>query len=378
MNQKDYLGAGSIKYIKEILDSQNPKRIFLVTQGNVYHDSGVDKIINPLLKKYLVIRFTDFSLNPKLEDILKGLALFCKNKYDLIMAIGGGSTIDMAKSINILANQLGQPIDYIKGVKEIKRKGKCLIAIPTTAGSGSEATHFAAVYINKVKYSLAHPFILPNYTIIDPQLTLSMPKGVASVTAIDALSQAIESYWSINSTDESKSYSQKAIKIILENIRDSVNRPLLKSREAIVRAAHLAGQAINITKTTTAHALSYTLTAKFDIPHGQAVALFLGPILEYNAGITDNDCHDKRGVFYVLKIIQDLCSILGGANPQEANQIIKKLIKDIGLKATLKEIGIIDEKIKELIDEVNYQRLANNPRKLTIQNKDILINLLRC
>ena len=298
-----------------------------------------------------------------------------KGGCDLVIAVGGGSAIDIAKSINILSSQESRPIEYVQGKLRIKNKGKPFIAIPTTAGSGSEATHFAVIYVDGTKYSLSHDFILPEYAIIDGQLAMSMPKDVSAVTAMDAFSHAIESYWSINSTEESKLYSEKAIKLIVKNINESVNRPSLKSRKAIMEAAHLAGKAINIAKTTAPHALSYILTSNFGIPHGQAVALFLSPILGYNAGVSDGDCNDKRGAVYVLKTIQDLCLMLGRSTPDGAGRAVNDIMKEIGLKTDIKEFNIREKEIMEIVNNVNFERLSNNPRKLTSGNLIVMLKI---
>jgi len=364
MQQKEYFGSRSIENLREILDKSNSKSIFLVTGRKSYRSCGAEAVLKELLESYDVTRFYDFSVNPKLEDVEMGLKIFREHDFDMIIAVGGGSVIDMGKLINIFAAQKGEPLSYIRKENTINKPGKFLVAIPTTAGSGSEATHFAVVYVDGVKYSLTHRFILPTYAIVDPLLTLSMPKNVAATTGMDAFSQAIESYWSINSTDESKSYSEKAIKLVLDNIRESVNTSSLKSRKAMAEAAHLAGKAINIAKTTAPHALSYTITSRFGIPHGHAVALTLGRVLEYNAGVTDSDCNDKRGKDYVRKTIRDLVSMLGCSTPREANHAINEIMKDIGLETNLIKLGIQDEKIEDIINNINYERLMNNPRKL--------------
>ncbi len=374
MHQKEYLGIGSAKYVEKILELKSPKKIFLVSGKTSYAGSGAEKTLKPFFEKYSITHFTDFSSDPMLEYILNGLELF-KDGYDLVVAIGGGSAIDVAKSINILSAQKGNPLEYIKNKKKIKHKGKPLIAIPTTAGSGSEATHFAVVYIDKVKYSLAHKHILPTYAIVDPLLTLSMPKQIAAATAMDAFSQAIESYWSVNSTKKSKSYSKRAIRLITSNILDSVNTPSLMSRETMAEAAHLAGKAINIAKTTASHALSYTLTARFGVPHGHAAALTLGQVLKYNAGVTDGDCNDPRGAAYVSKTIQELCLMLNCSTPDEAGRAVNNLIRSVGLEIDFKKLGIKDKKIDEIINSVNFERLINNPRRFT--DRSTLISLFK-
>jgi len=375
MNQHEYMEKGSIKNVEDILKSIKPKKIFLVTGKTSYYKSGANRILEPLLENYSVTHFMNFSPNPKLKDIKKGIRIF-KEGFDLIIAVGGGSSIDTAKSINILSAQRGNPAEYVKKKVKIDRRGCPLIAIPTTAGSGSEATHFAVVYITGIKYSLAHEFILPEYAIVDPLLTLSMPKSLTASTGMDAFSQAMESCWSITSTKESRLYAEKAIKLILSNIKESVNTRSVESRNAMSEAAHLAGKAINISKTTASHALSYILTSRFGIPHGHAVALTLGQVLQYNAGVTENDCNDRRGKEHVKKIINKVLSILNCSTPREAKIMIQIMMKEIGLETDIKKLGITYDDIESIINNVNYERLRNNPRKF----KDIesLRSLFQC
>ncbi|MAG50418.1 alcohol dehydrogenase [archaeon] len=372
MNQREYFGENRITYLKNIFESENPKKTFLVTGNKSYNDSGAKQAIEHLLDSYSLTHFQISTSHLELNDILKGLSFF-DDDCGLVAAVGGGSIIDAAKSINIFSAQDGEPIEYLSKDKIIDKKGLPLVAIPTTAGSGSEATHFAVVYVNGIKYSLAHDFLLPNYSIIDPKFVRSMPKNVAANSGIDAFCQAIESYWSINSTEGSRLYSKRAIELILENFVGSVNNPSLSSRKAMVRASNLAGKAINIAKTTACHALSYNFTSQFNIPHGQAVALTISPMLEYNAGVTSLDYNDKRGSSYVVSSIRDLCFMFGVSSPEEASNIINCIINNVGLETDVTKLGIDIEEIRNIIDSVNQERLNNNPRKF--KNKDTLEKL---
>ena len=281
MNQKEYFGWGSIKNLEEIIKKENPKNIFLVTGKSSYTSSGAQEQIEKILFGMRITRFSDFSINPKLEEIQKGIDLFKKIEYDLVIAVGGGSPIDVAKSINLLSLNSESAKQYITGKSQILQAGKPFVAIPTTSGSGSEATKFAVVYINKQKYSLASDLLLPTYSIIDPQFVMSLPAYQTAATGMDALSQTIESYWSIHSTSESKGYSKDALKLLLENLEGAVNSPTKENKEKVAKASNLAGKAINITFTTACHAISYPLTSHYGVSHGHAVGLTLGEMLNY-------------------------------------------------------------------------------------------------
>ena len=384
MKQQEYLEFGSIKELDSILQNHNPKKIFLVTGRNSYEICGAKKTIEPMLDSYKHVRFYDFSTNPKLKDIEKGISLFRENQCDFVIAVGGGSVIDVAKSVNVLGSNKANPLDYVTKKEKITNKGKPFVAIPTTAGSGSEATHFAVIYIDKTKYSLAHEFILPDYCIVDPVFTDNLPPDITASTGIDALGQAIESYWCINSTEESKECAAKAIPLIMDNLKkavNSVNNPSEKSREArdaMALAAHLAGKAINISKTTASHAISYPITSFFNIPHGHAVGLTLPSMIEYNADVSEKDLLDKRGVKYVKNTIKEIVEMIGAKTSSEAKEKLTFLMQDIGLKTTLNELGLQKSDLDIIIKNgFNPERVKNNPRQITSEQlKEILEHLL--
>tara|TARA_Y100000034_G_C6895513_1_gene412767 strand:+ start:124 stop:1248 length:1125 start_codon:yes stop_codon:yes gene_type:complete len=361
--QKEYFGTGSIKYLKEILEKEKPNNIFLVT-GKESYNSKIKPKLEKILDNYNFIQFNEFSKNNKIEDIERGISKYNKKNYDLIVAIGGGSVIDIAKSINILSYQKYNPKQYLLKNKKLVEKNKKLVAIPTTSGTGSEATQFATVYIGKTKYSLNNKKILPDYSIIDPELSTNLPPNITASTGMDALCQSIESYWSTKSTKKSKEYAKKAIKLSIESIEDAVNNPNKKNRIMMAKAANLAGKAINISQTTACHSISYPLTSYFGISHGHAVALTLGKMFEYNKKITVGDCIDKRGVNYVKKTMKELEEII---DSNKTNKKIDKLLEDIKLEKSLSKLGIKSNRDIEIVIShgFNPERVKNNPRKLT-------------
>ena len=344
--------------LSDIISSIRVKKIFLVTGHSSYIQSRAEKLLLPVLKDYSITYFNDFSANPKLEDIKKGIVTYEKIKPDFVIAIGGGSVIDMAKLINILSVQNGRPEDYIKGKKQIIKKGRPLLAIPTTAGSGSEATQFAVAYIGKKKYSLDHKYILPDYVVLEPKLTLALPPKTTASSGIDALSQAVESYWSVNSNAESKQYSVKAIKLILKNLFLAYkNGNSIKARANMLKAANLSGKAINITRTTAPHALSYVLTSYFGVDHGHAVGIFLGDLLVLNSGANGQNTVDKRGHKYVGDSIKQICKLFDAKSPEEAKLKIKNLMNSMGLETKLSNLGARKQDFKLIIKKINLERL---------------------
>jgi len=378
--KKHYFGISSIKNLNKILVHENPNKIFLVTGKKSYKTSGAQDKLRKIIKNYRLLRFWEFQLNPKIEDINKGVSLYKKFKPDFVVAIGGGSTIDMAKSINILSNQPHQPKEYVSNKRKIQNPGRKLVAIPTTAGSGSETTHFATLYIDKTKHSLAHQYVLPNYSIVDPQFTFSLSPIITAVTGLDVLTHAIESYWNVNSTIKSKKSAEQALSLVLTNLAKATKNPTINSRIAMSKAAYLAGKAINITKTTVCHAVSYPLTSYFNIPHGHAASLTLSSMLIFNNRVNRNDVVDKRGAKFVKQTTNDLAVLLGTTNVTSAKKRLNNLIKEIGLEIRLECLGVKGDKEINIILKhgFNSDRVKNNPRKLTKnQLEKILKNILR-
>ena len=286
------------------------------------------------------------------------------NKFgpDLILAIGGGTVIDVAKSIRGLAKQKNEIKEIVTGSKDIKFKSSVpLVVMPTTAGTGAEATHFSVVYIGKEKYSLASEYMLPDFVILDPLLVASMPKYVAACTAFDALTQAVESLWSINATHESKKYAKEAIEVILPNMVESINSPSLVTKGNMVKAAYLSGRSINITKTTAPHAISYSLTSYFGVAHGHAVAALLAP----TALITYELCSDEK-----KKIINDIFKLFSCCGATEFHNKWLSLMDLCGLSTRLNSYNI-DASV--IVDGVNAERMKNHPVKLSVKDIDVIV-----
>ncbi|MBF0104002.1 MAG: phosphonoacetaldehyde reductase [Deltaproteobacteria bacterium] len=373
MKQTEFFGTGTLRHLNQILNTESPERVLLVTGKGSFGLSGAEQPIMEAVFPFNYLRFSDFATDPKFEDVLKGLKIVRDYQPDLVIAVGGGSVIDMAKLLNILSVHDADSVAYIRGEKKISKKGKALVAIPTTSGSGSEATQFIVVYVDKKKYSVAHEYIIPDYAIVDPELTLTTPEYIAAAAGMDAFAQAVESFWSINSTNESQQYSEEAIKLCLENFVAAVTRKTGGARFSMARAANLAGKAINIAKTTAAHALSYSLTSYHGITHGHAVGLALAPIFEYNAGVNNNDCNDQRGVLFVKDTMNRLCSLMKCLDATAAKLHITAMMKQTGLETSFEELGLHKEDIINFTNRVNLQRLKNNPRDLS--DKAVLMGL---
>jgi len=375
--QIEYIGTNSLKNIKNIISDTGAKKILLVTGKDSYTTSGSEEKLSQYLNNIKIERFYDFEINPKIEDVYHGTALALKIKPDLIIAIGGGTVIDMAKLINILSSQEDHSfINIIDNSSLINKKGLSpLVAIPTTSGTGSEATHFAVVYVEKNKYSLAHKYMLPDYVIVDSLLSNKMPKDIAASVAIDALSQAIESYWSVGATSESRKFAEKSIEIILASIEKAVNENDSDSKASMAIAANLSGKAINISKTTAAHAISYPISTYFNVPHGHAVGLLLGCFFEINSNSEVYGLNDSRGSSYLTNTMLQLFKLFGASSPLDCKLAWYKIMTNIGLETNISKLGVCSSQDIDLIsNNVNIERLNNNP---VVVSEETLKNLLR-
>ena len=295
---------------KHILDGC---RLFLVCRGSF------DKLeISEYIKSLEPVRFSDFTPNPKLEEAMAGVFAFNNSDCDTILAVGGGSPIDVAKCIKYYS-QSDAPI----------------IAIPTTSGTGSESTHFAVIYENGTKKSVAAPKLLPDAAILEPSTLRNVPEYTRKATMLDALCHAIESYWAKKSTSESRVYSEKAIATALK-YKDLYLINDNEGNAGMMEAANLAGQAINITTTTAAHAMCYKITSMYGFQHGHAAAICLPE---------------------VWKHIDDAAG--GNAVPGITRAEFIDLIEDLGMEHPVSDN--IEEDVDIMADSVNVERLSNSP-----------------
>ncbi len=171
--------------------------------------------------------------------------------------------------------------------------------------------------------------------------------------------------WSIHSTETSDEFAAEGLRLSFAHLTNVVNNPNASSRDAMSRAAHLSGKAINLSKTTASHAISYTMTSKFGIPHGLAVALTIGPLLLWNSEVSDADCTDPRGASHVRDTLARMLNILSCDTPEQAAERIDQLLAAVGCPTRLAEYGIGHAEIDSIVASVNAERLGNNPRRLT-------------
>ena len=311
--------------------------------------------------------FSDFTPNPLYEQVSNGIELLKTSNCDTILAVGGGSAIDVAKCIKlaVLAQEGNAAIIPPLVSTRVACDGAKLpfIAIPTTAGTGSESTHNAVMYYEGAKQTVTNDGVLPDYAILEPSVLKTLPLYQKKCTMMDALCQGIESWWSVNSTEESYEYSRKTIELIMANWRKYIFENDEEAAKQIMLAANYGGRAINITQTTAAHAFSYKITSLYKLPHGHAVAVCLPEIWEYMIGHMDK-CIDNRGKKYLSGVFALISKAMGGESPNEAIAEFRQMMEEMDLKNPVarereKEIDILSH-------SVNPVRLKNNPISLDV------------
>jgi alcohol dehydrogenase class IV len=349
--------AGAVRGLEEILEDADPNAVVLFSGGESYRRSGAAAVVEPLLSPYRVERVEGVRPNPTLEDLEGAVEVLRQAEPDLVVAVGGGSVLDLAKAARGLVAVEDVRAAVVGGAGDPDRELPVLVAVPTTAGTGSEATHFSAVYVDGVKYSVGHPSFRPEHVLLDPGLSASMSPRLTAETGLDALAQAMESMWSIRSTDASRADARRALELAWRHLECAVRAPSPEDRQAMCTAAHLAGRAIDVSKTTASHALSYSITVRHGVAHGHAVALTLGALLEFNSEIGEDDCGDPRGPAFVGEQIGEVLTVLRAADGREGREAIEALVRS--------SVGITTpEERSAIVASVDADRLANNPRTL--------------
>jgi len=352
-NQEVNFGADcSSDYLKKRVSELAVRKILYVTGKDSFQQSGAMDFLRIHAMLKIEHRFSEFRANPNYNDLMNGLEYFQKVRPDCILAVGGGSVLDMAKLINFFGTTKIDPEGYLDGWWRPKTpfmmKLLPCIAIPTTAGSGSETTQFSVLYKNKIKHSVEHPAMIPDTVILNPELTTNMTPYLTACTGMDALSQGVESYWAVGATNESRIYAGKAIRLATAFLERAVKKPDAKSRKSMQEAAFWAGRAINISKTTICHALSYSITSHFGYPHGHAVGLLLPAVFEF---------HLKMGI-----VTTGLIDCFDCGNHKNIPAFLRNLTESIGI-ICLKTFLVKD--IELIASEVNIERIGNNPVTLS-------------
>lgn len=343
------------------------KKILMVCDGSIWYMDGFNKHLEEVEKTGVeMIGFRDFQPNPLYESVVKGVELFNDEKCDSIMAVGGGSAMDVAKCIKLYSNLPGDGTDgaWLKGV--IVPNSIPFIAMPTTAGTGSEATRYAVIYYNDAKQSVTSESFIPDTVLMDPNALKTLPLYQKKATMMDALCHAIESFWSVNSTEKSKEYSRAAIQAVLKHM-DGYLANTEEGNAGMLKAAHTAGQAINITQTTAGHAMCYKITSLFHSAHGHAAILCDRVLFPWMAENTDK-CTDPRGEEYLKATLDEIGRAMGCKDATGGAEKLRSIFDSLELEVPT----ATSEQFEILKNSVNPVRLKNHPIALDVDTIDAL------
>lgn len=347
-------GNGKINELKKYAQGMN--RILLVAGPYFSKSSLIEKIKDDC---NIIDVFDNISPNPDVEEVNECSRLIRDKNIDGIIAIGGGSTLDLAKAASVAAEKIEE---YYFGEKPIPKDSIPLIAIPTTAGTGSEVTSVAVLTDrrNGRKAPISSDSFFPKLAIVDPELTWTLSPYMTAVSGIDVLCHAIEGYWSKGHQPICDTLSIYAVKLVLEYLPLAYKQPQnILAREKMAEASVMAGMAFALPKTTSSHACSFPLTNLYGIPHGEACGLTIDYFIKINSS-------DKR-----TRILADS---LGFDDTEKFAKAVKKLKKELNLRLDLQDLNLDEDKIEELVRESKHPNLLNNP---VFISDDILRNMYR-
>jgi len=361
--KKIIFGPGRLKELKEIPENDEKNNVLIVSDPVLKKLGFVSK-----LEKYIngeILEFCEVEPNPSCETIDRAAEIARKNDVKIVIGFGGGSSIDAAKAIACLTTNEGTMLEYLEKEKTFGKREVTLIAMPTTSGTGSEVTS-VGVYtdkVNKNKKALMTSEYWVDYAIVDPQLTVSLPKRATAATSLDAFIHAIESYWSKNSQPFSEALSMKAMKLILSNIEKAYFEPNdLNAREELSLASMLAGMAFSQSRTTVLHAMSFPLTNIYGIEHGFACSLALPEVLRENYP-------------YNKERFENLLKYLDFSNIEEFALKLEEIYRNIDAPLKLSEIGVKEEEIKNIAEiTLDFSFYKFNPKEYDLNE---LIELLK-
>ena len=363
--KKIVFGNGSFSGLAEHLTELKVSRPLVVLDVNLA-GTGFGERLSALLDKAKIgfVLYDKAMPEPPIELADEGAKLAIRKRCDGVVGIGGGSAMDLAKAIAVLAANKGKAEDYL-GLNKVPGPGLPKIMVPTTAGTGSEVT-FTAVFIRKKlkkKEGMNSPYLYPELALLDPELTLTLPPHATAATGIDALCHAIESYTSINASPMSEMISLEAIRLISDNLRTAVHDGSnLEAREAMLLGSLYAGLGLANAGVTAVHSLSYPLGGKYGISHGLANTIMLPRVMAFNLPGAREKFVDIAEI--MGEMVDDLPLREAAYLAVEA---VEALIEDCGIFTTLEELEIPEADFPELatVAMTVARPLANNPCKMT-------------
>lgn len=363
--QNIIVGAGTLVRLPECAQKLGGTHAMLLSGPTLRKMGIVDKAAKYLEDASMKVDiFTEIEANPSVTTVEKATTAFKEAGADFIVALGGGSPMDVAKAVGVTAKYGGSITEY-EGAHKVPGKIIPLIAIPTTAGTGSEVTAFSVITDHSRDYKLTvfSYKLFPSYAILDPELLTSAPASVAAACGIDAFIHAEEAYVSTAASPFSDAMAEKAMELIGKNIRRFVARRTdLEAAEAMLTGSLFAGIAFSFARLGNVHAMSHPVSAYFHVPHGVANAVLLPTVIEYNA-LSDHGRYEK-----IYNFIREKKEPAKDFKPQMLIDEIKKLNADLGIPQSLSEVGVTEDKIEAMAkDAVVHPNVLANPRQTNLK-----------
>lgn len=362
------MGPGAIGQLGDEIRKMKAKKVLLVTDKGIVEAGLIKPALESLEKSEINHAvFDGVEPDPRYEIAADCVSMIRREKADLVIGLGGGSAIDIAKSAAIMAANEAPIAEYF-GIDLIPKPGLPTVMVPTTAGTGSEVTPIAILSDEgeKLKKGIVSPYLFPSIAILDPELTLGLPPNITASTGMDALIHAIEAYTSVNATDMTDILAFRAMELVYHNIRTAyANGNNLPARSSMMEGSLLAGMAFANAGVTAVHAFAYPIGAEFHIPHGVANTLMLPHVMRFNLLGNLSKFADISEAF-------DL-SIEGMDELQTAEmfvEAIERLAKDLRVPKNLSEFGISEKDVPVLAEGVMKvtRLLANNPRVINLED----------
>lgn len=367
--QKLIFGQGSVSQLGHVLETMGSKGVFIISGPHLNQMGVVAKVEGICTDIGLsVSAFTETEANPSVETVVKATKAYQESDADCIIALGGGSPMDVAKAVGVVAKYGGSITEYEGGGK-VPGDIVPLIAIPTTAGTGSEVTAFSVITDHSRNYKLTvfSDKLLPAYAILDPELLTSAPASVAAATGVDAMVHAIEAYLSKASNPFTDSMAEKALELLGGNIRKFVaDRTNIEAAGAMLLGSTFAGVAFNFARLGNVHAMAHPVGGFFNVAHGVANAILLPVCLEYNA-LADDGKYKKIFDYISMNPAND------NFTPDLLVCEIKKLTESLGIPKTLTEVGVTEDKIPQMAaDAMKSGNILVNPRSTKQEDVETL------
>ena len=373
LNELSYFGQGAISVIPEEAKNRGFQKAFVTSDKDLVRFKVTEKVLKVLEKAGIPYEVYDnIKPNPTIENVREGVKAYSDSGADFIVAIGGGSSMDTAKAIGIIANNPEfADVRSLEGVAPTKKPSKPVIAVPTTAGTAAEVTiNYVITDVEKKrKFVCVDPHDIPIVAVVDPDMMATMPKGLAAATGMDALTHAIEGYITKGAWELSDMFEIKAIAMISHYLRDSVLKQEISAREGMGVAQYVAGMAFSNVGLGLVHGMAHTLSAFYDTPHGMACALLLPYVMEYNADATGEKYRDIA----VAMGVKGAESMSPDEYRKAAVDAVRKLSLDVGIPQKLHEINVKKDEIPELAVSASKDVCTpGNPKDPTVAEIEAL------